>query len=180
MTPRALAILAAMPVRQLYLLVAGVLLIVGAAMFSVARPSFKALQAVRAERLQYGRQSMDGAAMEQAKGQLTADIARRTAGKPADSRSPEQLAVYLVGQLDRTSARRGVALSRVVPGAPRKLMAFDEIPFEVEAKGSYGDIIGWLQDLERSIDNLAVIRVEIRPGEGGRLTEMKARVALYR
>jgi Tfp pilus assembly protein PilO len=180
MISRLITYLGAMPAQRIYLLAGGVPLIAAAAFFSLALPSFKALQAVRVERLQHRQQGMDSATLEQSKRQLAAEIDRMSAGTPADVRSAEQLAVHVVGQLDRASVRSGVVLSSVTPGAVRKVTSFDEIPFDVEVKGSYRDLIGWLDDLERTVDKLAVIRADMRPGDGGKLIEMKARVALYR
>jgi Tfp pilus assembly protein PilO len=180
MNHRLIPLLAALPMRRIYLVGAGMVLIAAALLYTAARPSFKALQTVRAERAQHLRQGTDSIALGQAKRQLTAGIERMSANRPGDARSAEQLAVQVVAQLDRISVRRGVVLSSVALGAARRVMSFEELAFDIEVKGSYRDVIGWLQDLEGAMDNLAIVRFEMRPNDGGKAVEMKARVAIYR
>jgi Tfp pilus assembly protein PilO len=180
MNHRLISLLAALPMRRIYLFGAGMFLIAAALLYTAARPSFKALQTVRAERTQHLQQGTESVALEQARRQLTAEIERMSADRPGDARSAEQLAVHVVAQLDRVSVRRGVVLSSVALGAARRVMSFQELPFDVEVRGSYRDVTAWLQDLERAMDNLAVVRFEMRPNESGKAIEMKARVAIYR
>ena len=88
--------------------------------------------------------------------------------------------VYLISEVDRIGTRHGVELSGAMPGPTRKAVIFDEIPFDIEAKGSYQSLVDWMGDIERSLPTLSIVRFEIRPSGTPPQLAMKIRIAAYR
>lgn len=181
MNARLLRYLAAMPVREFYLLTGGLVLVAAALLFITLQKPLKELHAVRAEQTKYRQMAHDGASLARIQEQLLADVDLLSAALPGTDgkRTLEQLAVHVVGELNRLSIKRRVTLGSVVPGSPRKVLMFVELPFDVGISGSYGDIIGWLQDIESSLPGVSVSQMDLQRHPGGGLMTMKARIVLY-
>ena len=95
-------------------------------------------------------------------------------------RSPDRMLVDLIGAIDRAGSRHGVTLNGATPGPSRKTMIFDELPFDIEARGSYQSLVAWMADLEQTLPMLAIVRFDLHPTEQPAQLSMKIRVAAYR
>jgi Tfp pilus assembly protein PilO len=181
MNQRILSYLGAMPARGLNLAACGALLIAAALLFAVLRPALAELSAMRAERIRHQQTIAGGAVLSQINEQLGADVDRlsRIVTNNQGTRSAEQTVVYVIGELNRISIKRGVTLSSILPGASRKLMMFDEIPFDIEISGNYPGVIGWLQDMEAAVATLAVTQLDVRRSGSADNLSVKARIAVY-
>lgn len=182
MTTAATRLLARLPPRQLHLLMAGLLLVAISLLCLVLRAPVQALQAARAERARLESTGTDSARLVRDNLQLSALIAagRHDLDKLDEKLPADQLLVDLIGEVDRAATRHGVALGGAVPGPARKALIFYEMPFDVDARGSYQALVDWMAEIERSLPTLSIVRFEIRPDPVALQRIMKIRIAAYR
>src|SRR5262249_1803438 len=118
------------------------------------------------------------AEIERAERQLGA-LSQRLAGADAQS-APERTIVQLVDRLAPLAGRPGATLDGVRPAEVRRVQAFDEMAFHIQATGSYPALMKWLEDIEHELAPLTVAQFAIkRGGESGALT-MELRMVAYR
>ncbi len=91
-----------------------------------------------------------------------------------------QMVSYIITQLDRLSVLHGVRLVSVNPGETGEVLAFSEVPFDVEVAGRYLNLYAWLEDAERELRPLVVKQflLEPRPETDG--LRMNLRLVSYR
>lgn len=113
---------------------------------------------------------------------LTQDVAvltRRVRGEgpllPAG-----QMTGHIIQQLDRLAPRYGVELVSVKPGLERSVQMFQEVPFEIEVRGSYFGLFDWLRDAEEQLAPLVVTQFGITAGGPGEALDMRLKMASYR
>lgn len=95
--------------------------------------------------------------------------------------SDDKMAASLMGALDRSAALYGVVLSSVKPGQKRPVSVFEEVSFEVSAKGSYLQLCEWMLDFGRTLgNNAAVTEFDIKSADDGRHVVLSMNIALYR
>lgn len=174
--------LARIEARQLQLLMVVLLALLAALLWLVAlRQPLAQLQALRAEHSLLESSAIDPTLGRQTQ-QLHAEIVllAQQLGAANLQRSPDRMLVDLIGAIDRAGNRHGVTLNGATPGPSRKTMIFEELPFDIEARGSYQALVGWIADLEQSLPTLAIVRFDLRPVEQPAQLSMKIRVAAYR
>jgi Tfp pilus assembly protein PilO len=99
-------------------------------------------------------------------------------GAPAPD---EQLAVSLMSDLDRAAASGGIVLTSVKPGTRRQVLSFEEVSFEVGARGKYLLLCEWLLGLERTLGTLATVtEFTMKSIDEGRQVALNLKVAVYR
>lgn len=95
--------------------------------------------------------------------------------------SDDKMAASLMGALDHSAASYGVMLSGVKPGQKRPVPLFEEVSFEVSAKGGYLQLCEWMLDLGRTLGNSATVtEFDMKSVEDGRQVVLSMVVALYR
>jgi Tfp pilus assembly protein PilO len=175
--------LARIPARQLNLLLAGVLVVVAALIwvFGIQTPLAR-LTLMRSEQARLTATAADPAALQQQNASLAAQIAllSRDLDKADLARSPDQMLVHLISEVDRIGLRHAVQLSGAMPGPRRRVVIFDEIPFDLDARGSYAALMAWMADIERSLPTLSIVRFEMQNTDAPPQLAMKIRIAAYR
>ena len=91
-----------------------------------------------------------------------------------------QMAGHIIQQLDLLAPRYGVQLVAVRPGLERSVQMFEEVPFDIEAKGSYFGLLEWLRNAEEQLAPLVVTRFAIAAGQPGEALNMRLKMASYR
>lgn len=91
-----------------------------------------------------------------------------------------QMAGHIIQQLDRLAPRYGVELVSVRPGVERSVQMFEEVPFEIEVRGSYLGLFDWLRDAEEQLAPLVVTQFGITAGNPGEPLDMRLKMASYR
>jgi Tfp pilus assembly protein PilO len=94
--------------------------------------------------------------------------------------APDALLVNLVAELDRLAGRNGVKLDSVKPGASREVPMFEEMSFDVDARGTYAAIFDWLQDIESELGTLSVKAFSITLAAGSGALNLSLKLAAYR
>ena len=93
----------------------------------------------------------------------------------------DQLAVSFMTELDHDAARKGVMLTSIKPGARRQVLSFEEVAFDVGARGKYLLLCEWLLDFERTLGQIATVTdFTMRSVDEGRQVGLTLKVALYR
>ena len=115
---------------------------------------------------------------------LTAELKELSDRLSGELRAPapeDQLAVSFMSELDRDAARKGVMLTSIKPGARRQVLSFEEIAFDVGARGKYLLLCEWLLDFERTLGQIATVTdFTMRSVDEGRQVGLTLKVALYR
>jgi hypothetical protein len=151
--------LAKLELRQLWMLGAGVivLLVAGLATRGVLpqlkawRAAGDALEAMEAQAAA-AQPVADVVAAESA--QVIA-LGERLRGAMMDVPARELEAV-VVGRLQRVSSRHDVELTSVRPGRGERVDAFEQLLFDVELSGHYADLYAWLKDLRTELDFVVI------------------------
>ncbi|MDH3314337.1 MAG: type 4a pilus biogenesis protein PilO [Gammaproteobacteria bacterium] len=92
----------------------------------------------------------------------------------------DALLVHLVAELDRLAVQREVKLNSVKPGASREVPMFEEISFDVDARGTYSALFDWLQDIESGLGVLSVKAFNITLATGSGAVNLSLKLAAYR
>ena len=93
----------------------------------------------------------------------------------------EQLTVSLMRKLDKGAAGAGIALTSLKPAGRRPVLSFEEMSFDVGARGKYVPLCEWLLNFERSIGGSATVtEFTMRSADEGRQVSMDMKLALYR
>ena len=109
------------------------------------------------------------------------ELSDRLSGELRAPAPEDQLAVSFMSELDHDAARKGVMLTSVKPGAQRQLLSFEEIAFDVGARGKYLLLCEWLLDFERTLGQIATVTdFTMRSVDEGRQVGLTLKVALYR
>lgn len=173
---------AALPPRQLHLMGAGLLLIVGAALWMYAlRAPLASLRVLRAEQAQLALAGSDPrplAAQLAVLGGESDALAKRLGS--AATRPSAQLLVGLMGELGALARDQGVRLHGVTPAPEQTTLAFAQIGFDIEASASYASLLAWMGAIERSRPNLSVVSFDMQPAETPGQVDMTIRIAAYR
>lgn len=173
---------AAVPVRQLHLAGAGVLLVACAALwFYVLRAPLVQLRTVRAEHARLALANDDPRLLGAQLAAIAADSAaraRRSGDAPAGPAAPP--VVQLIADIGHLAARHRVTLRAASPLAEVKTLGFEQYGIEADASGRYADLLAWLTSVEQAGTNLAIDAFEMRPGETPGQVQIKLRIAGYR
>jgi len=187
---------AALPARQLHMMGAGLLLIVGAALwFYALRAPLTALRAVRTEQAQLALTAGDPQLLAAQLAVLQADtgtLASRlgagagpaTAAGAMSANAPANAAaaqpqVRLIATLGNLAQEQGVSLHGIAPVPDEMALSFIQHGFDAEASGSYASLLAWMSAIERSQPNLAVAGFEMRAADTPGQVAVKIRIAAF-
>ena len=117
-------------------------------------------------------------------GRLAEELKRLTEKLSGELRLPasdDKMAASLMEALDRSAALHGVTLSSVKPGVRKQISVFEEVSFEISAKGAYLKLCGWMLDFENTLGNNATItEFDMKSSDDGKKVALSLNVALYR
>ncbi|TWI69760.1 type II secretion system (T2SS) protein M subtype b [Pseudoduganella lurida] len=165
--------LAALPARQLNLLVAGAIAIAAALAWTVAlRAPLANFKAQRATLV-----TLQATAAATAAQPRLAPLAAGAAAAAAPAAAPDPLA--LIGAVSRSAALAGVGVSSAAQGAEQTAGGLHLQVLDIAATGSYAGIQAWLEDIEHSQPAVGILQLELRPDETGQHRHVKLQLAIY-
>jgi len=91
-----------------------------------------------------------------------------------------QIESFVVDSLDRISSRHGVSLLGITPDEPTSVWMFEELPYTVQAEGSYFSIHRWLYDVEEELRPMVVKQFQLTPSRSSEAVVLDLRVVAYR
>lgn len=182
MTPLQVAALARMAPRQLQLLLAGVLAILAALLWTFAiRAPLATLKAQQTERTRLESAGADPrrAALEEIA--LTSQIAaiEGQLGLQGQRLGAEQARIRLIDGVQASAGRHAVTLRSVTPAPARMLARFEELPVDVQANGSYAAVQAWLHELDGAAPTAAVLSFDMAAGVQASERLVNVKVAVY-
>lgn len=170
------AALARMPVRQLRLLAAGVVAIVAMATWALAvRAPWMALRTVQARLVATPAAPPASAPTPQVAAPALTQLERAAAARAA---GPDSV-LGLIGAIDASARRHGVAVTAAQPLPVRTVAGLRELPLDVQASGTYAALQAWLAAIERELPAAALGQIDLRPGVAVNQREARVHVALY-
>jgi Tfp pilus assembly protein PilO len=95
--------------------------------------------------------------------------------------SDDKMAASLMEALDRSAAVHGVTLSGIKPKERKQVSVFEEVPFEITAKGPYLHLCEWMLDFGKTLGNNATItEFDMKNTNEDRKVALSLNIALYR
>ncbi len=95
--------------------------------------------------------------------------------------SDDKMAASLMEALDRSSAAHQVTLVSIKPGDRKPVSVFEEVSFEISAKGAYLQLCAWLLAFGKSLGNNATVtEFDMKTADEGKKVTLSLKVALYR
>ncbi len=158
MNERLHAALAALPARQLNLLCVGVVAI--AAMLAWTAGLRGPLATYRQQRAALTALELSAAAMP-VTGAVPAPA--RDAAQPVAAPAP----LALVAAVSRSARLAGVEVASAAQGPERTVAGLRQHVIDIAATGGYGDILAWLDDIERTQPAAGIVQLGLHPGDGG-------------
>lgn len=170
MSPRLRQMLAALPARQLNLILTGVVLIAAMLAWSAG---------LRAPLAAYRQQGAALAALQAAarKGPPAAalpDAAQPPAAAPAPAPQP----LELIAAVSRSAGRHGVTVSSAAQGPQLKLAGLRAQTLDIAAGGSYGALMAWLAEIQAGQPAIGIVGFELQPGTAG-VRAIRLQLAIY-
>jgi hypothetical protein len=112
---------------------------------------------------------------------LRGDIARAERALQADpmSGTDDDTVLQLIATFGRLAPRHGVVLGSVKAGGRGVDRDFEQVTFDVEARGAYRALIDWLADSEAQVAPLSVIELTMSAIDEGRQVALKVKFAVY-
>jgi Tfp pilus assembly protein PilO len=90
-----------------------------------------------------------------------------------------QMVAHTIDRLDSISSHHDVYLISVTPDKPKIVSVFEEIPFLIEVRGNYQDLVEWLHGVEQELGPMVVKHFEIAPQNGLDLLAMRLEMVSY-
>ena len=175
MTPSLRQALAALPARQLNLVAIGAVAIVAALMWTLAiRAPLAALrqQQIRLVSLRVA-QANAPAPLTAGSPAAGSPAAGSPAALPPLPAAPAPLA--LIAAAGASARAAGLTVGGAVPGAQRSIAGLRQQTLDIEASGSYGAILEWLDGIEARQPAVGIVRLNLRaaPEEARRLVQLQ-------
>ena len=167
--------LAALPARQLNLVAIGAVAIVAALMWTLAiRAPLAALrqQQIRLVSLRVA-QANAPAPLTAGSPAAGSPAAGSPAALPPLPAAPAPLA--LIAAAGASARAAGLTVGGAVPGAQRSIAGLRQQTLDIEASGSYGAILEWLDGIEARQPAVGIVRLNLRaaPEEARRLVQLQ-------
>jgi len=97
------------------------------------------------------------------------------------SATDDKMAATLMESLDHSARQHSITLFSVKPLATKPVSVFEEVSFEVSAKGQYLQLARWMLDFSNTLgSNVAVTEFDMKAAEGGKQVMLTLNIALYR
>ena len=117
-------------------------------------------------------------------GNLANDLKHLSAKLSGELRLPasdDKMAASLMEALDRSASMHGVTLISVKPRERKLISVFEEVSFDVSAKGSYLNLCEWMLDFARTLGNNATVtEFDMKSVDEGKQVALSLNIALYR
>jgi len=157
--------LAAMPARQLNLIAAGIVAIAAALVWTLAIRT--PLAALRLQQAQLASLTASRAAV------MPGAPAMPATALPPPPEAPAPLA--LIAAVGASARAAGLSVGGAVPGAERSVAGLRQQTLDIEAGGSYGAILAWVDDIEATQPAVGVTRLVLHPApeEPRRLVQLQ-------
>jgi Tfp pilus assembly protein PilO len=95
--------------------------------------------------------------------------------------SDDEMAASLMEALDNSASKYGLVLSSVKPKERKQVSVFEEVSFEVSAKGAYLHLSTWMLDFANSLGhNATVTEFDMKSSDEGKQVILSLNIALYR
>lgn len=95
--------------------------------------------------------------------------------------SDDKMAASLMEALDRSARLHNVALVSLKPKERKQVSVFEEVSFEVSAKGGYLQLSAWMLDFSKTLGNGATVtEFEMKTADEGKQVNVLLNIALYR
>jgi hypothetical protein len=107
------------------------------------------------------------------------DDAERELRAGAPGADDDATVLHLIATLDGVAARSGVALGSVRPAGRRVERDVEHIGFDVEARGTYRQLVDWLALAEREVAPLRVTELALTTADEGRQVALKVKFAAF-
>ena len=97
------------------------------------------------------------------------------------SASDDKMAASVMEALDKSASAHGLTLISIKPGERKPVSVFEEISFEVNAKGGYLQLCQWLLDFGTKLgSNATITEFDMKSADEGRQVALSLKIALYR
>lgn len=93
--------------------------------------------------------------------------------------SEREVESFVIASLDEHARARGVDLVSVTPAPTKRVLDFEELPYDVELRGSYLDLFEWLRAAETALRPMVVKQFSLRPEGQSARVEMDVRLVSY-
>lgn len=95
--------------------------------------------------------------------------------------SDDKMAASLMEELDRSASMHDVVLASVKPKERKQVSVFEEVSFEVSAKGSYLHLCAWMLGFAKTLGNNATVtEFDMKSSDEGKQVALSLNIALYR
>jgi len=95
--------------------------------------------------------------------------------------SDDKMAASLMEALDHSASVHSVMLSGVKPLERKQVSVFEEVSFDITAKGAYLQLCAWMLDFGKTLGNNATItEFDMKSTDEGRQVMLTLKIALYR
>lgn len=162
-------ILQKIDIRRLRLMLAGMLMLIFAILFSyLLMPQIKQYKSVLISKSVLENAAPAGLGLEQqllALKSNVADLHQQLLGDTANLPA-NQIEAYIIGRLQKVSWNHNIELVSVQPGIGKKVHKFQEVLFNVELSADYFDFYNWLRALEKELGFIVVRQFEIKAAAG--------------
>ena len=115
---------------------------------------------------------------------VTAELRQLTEQLNGELRLPgsdDQIAASLMESLDQSAATHHVILASLKPKEKKQVSVFEEVSFEVSAKGSYLQLCAWMLDFATVLGKSATVSdFEMKSADEGKQVTLVLNIGLYR
>lgn len=95
--------------------------------------------------------------------------------------SDDKMAASLMEALDHSAGLHNVTLASLKPKERKQVSVFEEVSFEVSAKGSYLHLCAWMLDFANTLGNSATVtEFDMKTADEGKQVTLSMNIALYR
>jgi Tfp pilus assembly protein PilO len=117
-------------------------------------------------------------------GLIAAELKQLSDKLNGELRSPasdDKMAASLMEALDNSAGLHNVTLASLKPKESKQVSGFEEVSFEVSAKGSYLYLCAWMLDFTKTLGNsAAVTEFDMKATDEGKQVILSMKIALYR
>lgn len=170
MNPRIHAMLAALPARQLNLILVGLVLVVAMLAWSLG---------LRGALAEYRQLKLTLATLEAAGPGPNPPPAALPAAPAADAAVVAPAPLALIAAVSHSAAAAGVTVSSAAQGPRLTVGTIVMHTIEIEANGSYDAIVRWLAGIEAGQPAVGVIQLELQPDAAGARRHLRLQLAIY-
>ena len=95
--------------------------------------------------------------------------------------SDDKMAASLMEALDHSARLHNVTLASLKPKERKQVSVFEEVSFEISAKGSYLHLCAWMLDFAKTLGNSATVtEFDMKTVDEGKQVTLSMNIALYR